>query len=195
VHRGANGQSHTHPGQASAARRERSSLRPRVIFCIESSKAGKYSTSFKISSVALLPLTKYPLQGYTELYRSYPPQPDILRPDHLLPSTAAEAKKAQASKAQPSDKTTESESPLVKRETEGKARRNNSPGPSVELTETLPLVPRGRRVVRKRKAHIVESFRYEVAALLNCQISELLHANTVFFVVLLLLLLTPSAKR
>jgi hypothetical protein len=65
----------------------------------------------------------------------------------------------------------------------------------VELTETLPLVPQGRRVVRKRKAHVVESSRYEVAALLNCQISELLHANTVFFVVLLLLLLTPSAKR
>jgi hypothetical protein len=58
----------------------------------------------------------------------------------------------------------------------------------VELTKTLPLVPRGRRVVRKRKAHVVESSRYEVAALLNCQISELLHANTIFFTVLLLLL-------
>jgi hypothetical protein len=56
----------------------------------------------------------------------------------------------------------------VERETEGKARRNNCSGPSVELTETLPLVPQGRRVVRKWKAHVVESSRYEVATLLNC---------------------------
>jgi hypothetical protein len=51
----------------------------------------------------------------------------------------------------------------------------------MELTEALPLVPRGRRVVRKRKAHVVEPSRYEVATLVNCQISELLHADIVFF--------------
>jgi hypothetical protein len=37
---------------------------------------------------------KVPLQGHTELYRSYPPQPDIPRPDRLLPSTVVEAKKS-----------------------------------------------------------------------------------------------------
>jgi hypothetical protein len=65
----------------------------------------------------------------------------------------------------------------------------------VELTEAFPLVPRGRRVVHKWKVHVVEAPRYEVAALVNCQILELLHANIVFFAVLLLLLLTPSVKR
>jgi hypothetical protein len=148
------------------------------------------------TSYAVLPLlTENLLQGHTELYWSYPPQPDIPRPDHLLSSAAAEAKKAQASKAQPSDDTTESESPLAEREAEGKARRNNSPGPSVELAETLPSVPQGCRVVHKRKVHVVESSRYEVATLLNCEISELLHANTIFFAVPLLLLPIPSAKR
>jgi hypothetical protein len=117
------------------------------------------------------------------------------RPDHLLPSAVAEAKKAQVSEARPSNETTKSESPLAKRETEGKAKRNNSPGPSVELTEGLPLVLGGRRVVHKWSAHIVEAPRYEVATLMNCQISELLHADIVFFAVLLLLLPTPSVKR
>jgi hypothetical protein len=94
------------------------------------------------TSYAVLPLlTENLLQGHTELYRSYPPQPDIPRPDHLLPSAAAEAKRAQATEALPGSETTESGSPLAEREAEGKARKNNSPGPSVELTETLPLVP------------------------------------------------------
>jgi hypothetical protein len=34
------------------------------------------------------------MQGHTELYRSYPPGPDVPRPDHLLPSAAVEAKRA-----------------------------------------------------------------------------------------------------
>jgi hypothetical protein len=195
VHRGADSRCRAHPGQVSAAERERSSLRPGVIFCTKSSKTGKCSTTFGISSVVLQPLTKNPLQGHIELYRSYPPQPDIPRPDHLLPSAALEGKKAQASEARPSDETIESESPLAERETEGKAKRNNSAGPSVELTEALPLVPRGRRVVHKRSAHAVEAPRYEVAALVNCQISELLCADIVFFAVLLLLFPTPSVKR
>jgi hypothetical protein len=133
----------------------------------------------EISSVVLPLLTANLLQGHTELYRSYPPQPDIPRPDHLLPSAAAEAKRAQAAEALPSSESTEGGSPLAEREAEGEARRSNPPGPSVELAETLPLVSQGRCLVRKRKAHVVESSRYEVAALLNCQLSVLLHANTV----------------
>jgi hypothetical protein len=113
------------------------------------------------------------------LYRSYPPQPDIPRPDHLLPSATAEVKRARAAEALPGSDSTEGGSPLEEEKAEGETRRNNSPGPSVELTETLPLVPQGRRVVRKRKAHVVESSKYEFAALLNCQISVLLHANIV----------------
>jgi hypothetical protein len=61
----------------------------------------------------------------------------------------------------------ESGSPLAEREAEGEARRDNSPGPSVELTETLPSVPQGRRVVCKRKAQVVESSRYEFPTLLS----------------------------
>jgi hypothetical protein len=118
-----------------------------------------------ISFAALPPLTKNPLQGHTELYRSYPPQPNIPRPDHLLPSAAAEAKNAQAVEAPPSDKTTESESPRAERAAEGKAKKNNSPRSSVELAESLPLVPWGHRVVHKCKAHAVEPPRYEVAVL------------------------------
>jgi hypothetical protein len=120
---------------------------------------------FGISSAVLPPLTKNFLQGHTELYRSYPPQPDIPRSDHLLPSAAAEAKRAQAAEALPDSKTIESGSPLAEREVEGKVRRNNSPGPSMELIEALPLVPRGRRVVHKRKTHVVQSSRYEVPVL------------------------------
>jgi hypothetical protein len=81
--------------------------------------------------------------------------------------------------ALPSSESTEGRSPLEERETEGEARRGNSPGPSVELTETLPSVLQGRRVARKRKAQEVESFRYEYAALLNHQIPVLLHANSI----------------
>jgi hypothetical protein len=47
--------------------------------------------------------------------------------------------------------------PLVEKETEGEARKDNSSGPAVELTEALPLVPQGRRVVRKRKAQEIKS--------------------------------------
>jgi hypothetical protein len=72
----------------------------------------------------------------------------------------AEKKKAQASDALPSGKTTESGSPLAERVTKGKANKNNSLGSSVELVEALPLVPRGRRVVRKCKAFVVEPTRY-----------------------------------
>jgi hypothetical protein len=92
-------------------------------------------------------LTKNLLQGHTELYHSYPPQPNIPQPDHLLPSAAAEAKRARVAAAQRSSESTEDESPLVEKEAEGEARRDNSSGLAMELTEALPLVPQGRRVV------------------------------------------------
>jgi hypothetical protein len=118
----------------------------------------------KTNSVLPL-LTEDLLQGHTELYRSYPPQPDIPRPNHLPPNAAAEAKRARVAKALHSSESTEDGNPLAEKETEGEARRDNSPGPAVELTETLPSVPQGRRVVRKRKAQVVESSRYEFATL------------------------------
>jgi hypothetical protein len=102
-------------------------------------------------------LTENLLQGHIELYRSYPPRPDIPRPDHLLPSAAVEAKRARPAAAQRSSESTEDESPLVEKEAEGEARQNNSPGPAMELTKALPLVPQGRRVVRKRKAQELSS--------------------------------------
>jgi hypothetical protein len=142
-----------------------------------------------------LPLSKNPLQGHTALYRSYPPQSDIPRPYHLLPSTAVEAKKAQSSDAMPSGETTESESPLAEKAAEGKANKNNSSGSSVELVELLPSVPRGHRVVRKRKANVVESTKYGTAVLWNCQVLWLLDAYFICVAVLLLLLPTPSSER
>jgi hypothetical protein len=116
---------------------------------------------------ALPLLTEKLLQGHTELYHSYPPQPDIPRPDHLLPSAAAEAKRARVAQALHSSESMEDKSPLAEKETEGEARRDNSPGPSVELTEALPSVPKGHRVVRKRKAQVIESSQYGFAALLS----------------------------
>jgi hypothetical protein len=56
-------------------------------------------------------LTENLLQGHTELYWSYPPQPDIPRPDHHLPSAATEAKKARVAAALRSSESTEDESP------------------------------------------------------------------------------------
>jgi hypothetical protein len=117
---------------------------------------------------AVLPLlTENLLQELTELYCSYPPQPDIPRLDHLFPSAAAEVKRAGVAEALPGSESTERRSPLAERKAEGETRRDKSPGPSVELTETLPSVPQGRRVVHKRKAQEVESSRYEYAALLS----------------------------
>jgi hypothetical protein len=53
----------------------------------------------------------------------------------------------------------------MERATEGKANKKNSPRSSVELVEALPLVPRGRRVVHKCKACVVEPTRYGAAVL------------------------------
>jgi hypothetical protein len=94
-------------------------------------------------------LTEHLLQGHTELYRSYPPQPDIPRPDHLLPSAAVEAKRARIAATLHSSESAEGGSPLAETGTEGEVRRDNSPGPTVELATALPLVPQGRWVVRK----------------------------------------------
>jgi hypothetical protein len=129
-------------------------------------------------------LTENLLQGHTKLYRSYPPQPDIPRPNHLLPSAAVEAKRARIAQAPPSSGSTEDEGHLVEEEVEREAReagRDNSSRPTVELTEALPQVPQGHRVVRKRKAQEVESFRYWFAALMSSQISVLLYADSIHF--------------
>jgi hypothetical protein len=126
---------------------------------------------FLLKTNSVLPLiTENLLQGHTELYRSYPPQLNIPRPDHLLPSAAVEAKRARIDQAQPSSGSTEDEGHLVEEEAEREAGRDNSSRPAVELTEALPQVPQGRRVVRKRKAQEVESSRYWFAALMSCQI-------------------------
>jgi hypothetical protein len=101
-----------------------------------------------------------PLQGHTELYCSYPPRPDIPRPDHLLPSAAAAAKKARLAAAQGSSESTECVGSQAREEAEGGLRRDNSSDQSVELTGALPLVPKGQRLVRKRKVQEVESARY-----------------------------------
>jgi hypothetical protein len=111
-----------------------------------------------VKTNSVLPLlTENLLQGHTKLYRSYPPRPDIPRPDHLLPSTAVEAKRARIAQALHSSDSTEDESPLVEKEAEGEVRRDNSSEPAVELAETLPLVPQGRWLVRKRKAEAIKS--------------------------------------
>jgi hypothetical protein len=95
-----------------------------------------------------------------ELYRSYPPRPDVPRPDHLLPSAAAAAKRARLAAAQCSNESTEGMGSQVGEEAEGEPRRDNSSDQSVELTGALPPVPKGHRLVRKRKAQEVESPRY-----------------------------------
>jgi hypothetical protein len=141
-----------------------------------------------------LPLTENPLQGHMALYRIYPQQFDIPRPYHLLPSAEAEAKRAQSSDDLPSSETTESEIPLAEKAAGGKTNKNNSPGSSVELVEALLSIPRGRCVVRKRKANVVESTRYGTAILWNCQVLWLLDAYFIC-VAVLLLLPTPSAER
>jgi hypothetical protein len=100
------------------------------------------------------------LQGHTELYRSYPPRPDIPRPDHLLPSAAVEAKRARIAAAQRSSRSTEAVSPQAEEGAEGEARRDSSSKPVVELAGALLLVLQGCRIVRKRKAQEIESSGY-----------------------------------
>jgi hypothetical protein len=100
------------------------------------------------------------LQGHTELYSSYPPQPDITRPDHLLPSAAATAKKACLVAAQRSSESTGGAGSQAGEGAEGEPRWDNSSEQSVELTGALPLVPKGHRLVRKCKAQEVKSSRY-----------------------------------
>jgi hypothetical protein len=124
-------------------------------------------------------LTEHLLQGHTELYRSYSPQPDIPRPDHLLPSAAVEAKRARKAAALHSSESTEGGSPLAETGTEGEVRKDNSPEPAVELATTLPPVPQGCRVVRKRKVQEVESSRYRFTVLTSCRVSIVLCSDSV----------------
>jgi hypothetical protein len=70
---------------------------------------------------SILPLlTEDLLQGHTDLYWSYRPQPDIHRPNHLLPSGAAEAKRARVAVALPGSESTEGRSPLAEKEAKGR---------------------------------------------------------------------------
>jgi hypothetical protein len=97
------------------------------------------------------------------IHRTIPQLPAAARhpqPDHLLPSAAVEAKRARIAQALHSSDSTKDESPLVEKEAEGEARRDNSSEPAMELTKTLPLVSQGRRLVRKRKAEAIESSGY-----------------------------------
>jgi hypothetical protein len=124
-------------------------------------------------------LTEHLLQGHMEFYCSYPMQPDIPRPDHLLSSATAEAKRTRLAAGQHNNESTEGGSPLAGTVTEGEVRGDNSRGPAVELAAALPLVPQGRRVVRKRKALEVESPRYWFAVLLICQITIMLCTDSI----------------
>jgi hypothetical protein len=134
---------------------------------------------FIIGTSSISPmLTEHLLQGHTELYRSYPPQPDIPRLDHLLPSAAVEVKRARKAAALHSSESTEGGSPLAETGTEGEVRKDNFPGPAVELAATLPLVPQGRRVVRKRKVQEVESSRHWFTVLTSCQVSIVLCSDS-----------------
>jgi hypothetical protein len=101
------------------------------------------------------PLIGNPLQEHTALYRSYPPQPDIPRSYHLLPSASVEAA-AKEREAQELDDPLSSETTESDKTAGERARKDNSSGSSVELTETLPQVPQGRQVARKRKAHATD---------------------------------------
>jgi hypothetical protein len=66
-----------------------------------SAPAGKCSTSFaeEIDYCAGTELRDF-LQGHSELYCSYPPQPDLPRGYHLLPSAVTAAKKARLAATQ-----------------------------------------------------------------------------------------------
>lgn len=62
-----------------------------------------------------------------------------------------EEKRRAEEAAAASSSSTESDIPLAEVVAREKAGRASSPSPAVELAEALPLVPRGHRVVRKRK--------------------------------------------
>jgi hypothetical protein len=97
---------------------------------------------FLLKSTSVTPsLTEDLLQVHTELYRSYPPRPDIPQLDHLLPSAAVEAKRARIAAAPCSSGSTEDVSPQAEEEAEGEAGRDSSSEPVVELASVLPPVP------------------------------------------------------
>jgi hypothetical protein len=107
--------------------------------------------------------------------QSYPPKPDIPRPDHLLLSAAAEARRARVAEALRGSESTEGRSHRAKKEAEEEASRGNSPGPSVELADTLLRSCRvaGLRASEKRK----KSSPPGMNMLPYCHTPILLHAN------------------
>jgi hypothetical protein len=64
-------------------------------------------------------------------------------------------------------------------EAEEETRLDNPSEPIVGLTGALPLVPQGRRIVRKWKAQEVESSGYLLFALLYCHMLILCHTYNV----------------
>jgi hypothetical protein len=88
-------------GSAGATRREHRAVHAHLVLRAKSAPAGKYSTSFaeEIGYCTGTELKNF-LQGHSELYCSYPLQPDLPRAYHLLPSAATAAKKARLAAAQ-----------------------------------------------------------------------------------------------
>jgi hypothetical protein len=97
VHRGGARRSRASTSSAGAAGHGRRAICPHLILRAESTPAGKFSTSFtkEIHYYTDTEL-KNLLQGHSELYCSYPPQPDLPRAYHLLPSAVKEARLAAA---------------------------------------------------------------------------------------------------
>jgi hypothetical protein len=90
---------------------------------MKSAQAGKYSTSFteEICYCTGTELKNF-LQRHTELYCSYPPQPDLPRAYHLLPSAATAAKKARLAAAQSRNESAECVDSSAGEEAEGGLR-------------------------------------------------------------------------
>lgn len=118
----------------------------------------------------LILLTCRVLQDHTALYRSRPPLPEGEGAWHTLPTARKMVKEAErearlraeeeaAAAAGSSSSSTEDNIPLAEVMARGKEGRTSSPTPAEELVEALPLVPKNRRVVRKRKEITATSSR------------------------------------
>jgi hypothetical protein len=97
----------------------------------------------------------------------------------LRPATAVATKAARLATVQGSSESTECAGSQVSEGTGGEPRGDNSSDRSVELAGALPLVPKGQRQVRKRKAQEVESSRYGIAVLASSKVSMMLSTDSV----------------
>jgi hypothetical protein len=84
------------------------------------------------------------------------------------PAAATAAKKARLATAQGSSESAECVDSHAEGGAEGEPHRDNSSDQSVELAGALPLVLKGQRQVRKRKAQEDESSRYRIVVLASC---------------------------